>query len=183
MNSLSDYFAIDMLKNYLIEFLERGGPVLFVIMLATFALWLLIVERHYFFWKAKKQLSQKMLARWQAKTDKSSWYAEKRRLRLISIARIHAEKNITTIKSVVTIAPLLGLLGTVTGMIDVFDVMAATGSSNSRAMASGVSKATIPTMAGMVVSLSGLLFIMSLQKKANQFVDSLSNRLILEESS
>ena len=49
-----------------------------------------------------------------------------------------------------------GLLGTVTGMIEVFDVMAITGSGNARSMASGVSKATIPTMAGMVGALSGV---------------------------
>ena len=54
--------------------------------------------------------------------------------------------------------PLVGLLGTVTGMIEVFDVMAVQGSSNVKSMASGVSMATIPTMAGMVVALSGLLF-------------------------
>ena len=57
---------------------------------------------------------------------------------------------------IATIAPLGGLLGTVTGMIEVFDVMAIAGSGNARSMASGVSKATIPTMAGMVGALSGV---------------------------
>ena len=41
-------------------------------------------------------------------------------------------------------------------MIEVFDVMAISGSGNARSMASGVSKATIPTMAGMVGALSGV---------------------------
>ncbi|MGI1679778.1 MAG: MotA/TolQ/ExbB proton channel family protein [Cellvibrionaceae bacterium] len=168
---------------YLIGFLEQGGPVLLVIMVATFALWLLIIERHYFFWKTKNIITSKMISNWNTRKDKSSWFAEKKRQRFISLAKIHAEKNISTIKAVVTVAPLLGLLGTVTGMIDVFDVMAVTDSSNSRAMASGVSKATIPTMAGMVVSLSGLLFIVNLQKRANQFVDYLSNEMPLEDKS
>ncbi len=52
----------------------------------------------------------------------------------------------------------MGLLGTVTGMIEVFDVMAIQGTSNVKAMANGVSMATIPTMAGMVIALSGILF-------------------------
>jgi len=43
-------------------------------------------------------------------------------------------------------------------MIQVFDVMAFSGSSNARLMAGGVFKATIPTMAGMVAALSGLIF-------------------------
>jgi biopolymer transport protein ExbB len=52
-------------------------------------------------------------------------------------------------------------------MIEVFDVMAAAGNSNARAMASGVSKATVPTMAGMVAALSGLYFSAQLQRFAN----------------
>ncbi len=64
------------------------------------------------------------------------------------------------------VCPLLGLLGTVTGMIHVFDVMAIQGSGNARAMAAGISMATTPTMAGMVVALSGLFFSSRLQQRA-----------------
>ena len=51
----------------------------------------------------------------------------------------------------------MGLMGTVTGMIEVFDVMAISGSGNPRSMAAGVSKATVPTMAGMVAALVAAL--------------------------
>lgn len=51
---------------------------------------------------------------------------------------------------------MLGLLGTVTGMISVFDVMANQGSSQPKLMASGISLATLPTMAGMVAALAGM---------------------------
>jgi biopolymer transport protein ExbB len=70
------------------------------------------------------------------------------------------------IKALIAVCPLLGLLGTVTGMIHVFDVMALLGSGNARAMADGVSMATIPTMAGMVVALSGLFFSSHLERRA-----------------
>ena len=50
----------------------------------------------------------------------------------------------------------MGLLGTVTGMVAVFEVMAEVGTGNARLMASGISMATIPTMAGMVGALSGI---------------------------
>ena len=53
----------------------------------------------------------------------------------------------------------VGLLGTVTGMIEVLQVMACNGGGDARAMAGGVSKATLPTMAGMVVALSGFVSI------------------------
>jgi len=50
----------------------------------------------------------------------------------------------------------LGLLGTVTGMVQVFEAMTYSGG-NARSMAAGVSAATIPTMSGMVATLSGVL--------------------------
>ena len=67
-------------------------------------------------------------------------------------------RNTKTIPTLIALLPLLGLLGTVTGMIQVFDVMASLGSGNPRAMANGVSAATIPTMAGMLVAISALPF-------------------------
>jgi len=66
------------------------------------------------------------------------------------------QQSLGLIKSLVAVCPLLGLLGTVTGMIEVFDVMAVMGTGSARAMASGISKATIPTMAGMVGALTGV---------------------------
>ena len=81
-----------------------------------------------------------------------------------------------------SLCPLLGLLGTVTGMIEVFDVMALAGSGNSRAMASGVSKATIPTMAGMVAALSGLILSVQLDRFAERESERVSDHLSLDRS-
>jgi len=77
----------------------------------------------------------------------------------------------------VALCPLLGLMGTVTGMIEVFDVMAVSGSGNARSMASGVSKATIPTMAGMVGALSGVFLATLLTQKVTNEVDILEEEL------
>jgi biopolymer transport protein ExbB len=68
-------------------------------------------------------------------------------------------------------------MGTVTGMIEVFDVMAISGSGNARSMASGVSRATIPTMAGMVGSLSGVFVVTWLQRKAKRRTEQLEDSL------
>ena len=66
---------------------------------------------------------------------------------MISRVSLRLGAGIPIIQALVALCPLLGLMGTVTGMIEVFDVMAISGSGNARSMASGVSKATIPTMA------------------------------------
>ena len=72
------------------------------------------------------------------------------------------------------LCPLLGLLGTVTGMIEVFDVMAFTGTGNPRLMAGGISKATLPTMTGLVISITGLFAITFLERFIN---DRVSNKI------
>ena len=59
-------------------------------------------------------------------------------------------------------------MGTVTGMIEGFQIMAFTGGGDARSMAGGVSKATLPTMAGMVSALSGVLVMIWLKNKVEE---------------
>ena len=70
--------------------------------------------------------------------------------------------------------------GTVTGMIEVFDVMALSGTGNARSMASGVSKATIPTMAGMVGALSGVFLVTMLTRRVEREVELLEDDLTMD---
>ena len=163
------------------DFLQQGGSVLSLIMVCTFFLWLLVLERLFFFWRGQRHFNQQLLQRWQQRRDKMTWHAQQIRLRWFSLAKIKAMRNLSTINVIVAIAPLLGLLGTVVGMVTVFDVMAITGSNNARAMAEGVSKATIPTMAGMVVSLLGLLFSTTLHRRAEISLDELAQQLSISE--
>ena len=90
------------------------------------------------------------MSEWDARSDKTSWRANAVKDELVSQVKERTGANVGIIKTLVALAPLMGLLGTVTGMIEVFDVMALSGSSNARLMAGGVFKATIPTMAGMM---------------------------------
>ena len=78
-----------------------------------------------------------------------------------------------------TLCPLLGLLGTVTGMISVFDAMATQGG-NARSMAAGVSMATIPTMCGMIASLSGLLGSTFVKRKVDFEVELFEDHLTMD---
>lgn len=78
------------------------------------------------------------------------------------------ERGIPVVKIISVVAPLAGLLGTVTGMIEVFQVMAFTGGGDARSMAGGVSKATLPTMAGMTTALSGVFATIYLNSARNR---------------
>jgi biopolymer transport protein ExbB len=173
--------AINPVRVYgdLVAFLETGGNVLVVIMIATFFLWLLIVERYWYFWTTHGGLVRRARRQWEERSDHTSWGAHRIRELLISEVKLETRRSLELIKTMVAVAPLLGLLGTVVGMVEVFDVMAISGSSNARAMAAGVSKATLPTMAGMVVSLSGLYFSNQLDQRAEREVDRVADALEL----
>lgn len=138
------------------DFMETGGQVLLVIGLLIFVMWLLILERVMYVKVTHKRLKKEVIEQWMARKERSSWNAEQIRQGHISRLTIQLNGSIPIIQALVALCPLLGLMGTVTGMIEVFDVMAISGGGNARSMASGVSKATIPTMAGMVGALSGV---------------------------
>lgn len=139
-------------------FLASGGEVLFAIMILTFIMWGLILERAMYWTTASGGVIRRAKRAWEARSDHRSWYANAYRNRLLSEARQEGARFNDVIKILVAVTPLLGLLGTVTGMVFVFDVMAVTGSTNARLMAAGISRATIPTMAGLFVSVSGVMF-------------------------
>ena len=150
------YFLFEIWER-LRDFLEMGGNVLFLIAILTFIMWLLILERVWYFrGEHKLQVSHAMNA-WEARSERTSWNARRIRQAMISQVTLRMNSTLPLIKTCIAVCPLLGLLGTVTGMIQVFNVMALTGSGNVRSMASGVSMATIPTMAGMVAALSGIV--------------------------
>ncbi|MBL6688856.1 MAG: MotA/TolQ/ExbB proton channel family protein [Pseudomonadales bacterium] len=137
-------------------FLEAGGDVLYLIAAATFVMWALIFERMWFINTDHKQDVGRALAYWEGRPERTSWHAHMIRLRLISEVNIKLKANMGFIKTLISLLPLLGLLGTVTGMVQVFEAMTYSGG-NARSMAAGVSAATIPTMSGMVATLSGVL--------------------------
>lgn len=163
------------------EFLGTGGNVLFVIMIATFVMWTFIMERYSYYYFAHKPLIKRLRGEWKQRADRRSWRSRAIRDDLISQVKVRTEQNVGIIKTLVAIAPLLGLLGTVTGMIEVFDVMALSGSSSARLMAGGVFKATIPTMAGMVSALSGLFFSSQLDRRAKRETAKFADSLEIEE--
>ena len=159
------------------DFLETGGDVLLLIMGVTFFMWLLIIERVWYFrWQHPRERGR-VLSTWQERSDQNSWHAYQIRRLIISQVQIQLEQGLPLIRTLVAICPLLGLLGTVTGMIEVFDVMAVAGNGNARAMASGVSKATIPTMAGMVAALSGMVISVQMDRYAREEGERIADHL------
>ena len=137
-------------------YIEAGGNVLWLIALATFCMWALIFERIWYINLDHRRVIAVALTTWEDRPERTSWYARKIREKVVSEVNQKLRVNTLLIKTFLMLLPLLGLLGTVTGMVQVFEAMAFSGG-NARSMAAGVSAATIPTMSGMVASLSGIL--------------------------
>ena len=168
------YQAADSIRH----FLELGGDVLWGIMAALFLMWTLILERLWYLYRVHPRRRQAITEAWAARADTASWHARRIRECLVSEASLELKQHVGLIKALIAVCPLLGLLGTVTGMITVFDVMAYTGGGNARAMAAGVSMATVPTLAGMVAALSGVYFGSWLEHKAQVETERLEDLLL-----
>jgi len=83
------------------------------------------------------------------------------------------EQNTTTIMVLSAIAPLLGLLGTVTGMIYTFDVIRQFGTGNPQALAHGISEALITTQTGLVIAIPGMFMGAFIKRRIKQFKERL----------
>ena len=158
-------------------FMERGGPVLNFIALLLFVKWSLMIERFWFLRTIHKKNVVAALSEWEARVDKKSWNAHAIRQQLISRVTLDLKSTIPLIEVLVVVCPLFGLLGTVTGMIEVFYVMAVTGGGDAKQMSGGVARATIPTMAGMVGALSGIFASNILKVRTNRELRLLEDHL------
>jgi len=164
---------IDAVRNLV----DGGGPFVFLIFINGVVMWTLIIER---FWYFKRQLpgeTQEAIAKWNARSDHLSWCARQIRVAMISRLQNAMSANLLLMKVLVPLAPLLGLIGTVSGMLEVFDSMALRGSADARTMATGVSHAMFCTMTGLAVSILGMFpnyyFANQVRMRTELFADQL----------
>jgi biopolymer transport protein ExbB len=160
------------------EFMEAGGPIVRFLLLIAIVLWAMIIERLIFYRREMPKLLSGIRSVWDARTEHSSWNAQKLKRRFVAEAERKIRGPLPMIRAFVALCPLVGLLGTVTGMIQVFEVMAVLGTGNAREMASGVSAATLPTLAGMVLALSGMYPIVRFQHIVEHETRKLRDHLI-----
>ncbi len=77
------------------------------------------------------------------------------------------DKFLPSLQTIVAIAPLLGLLGTVLGMIKIFDVIALQGTGSAEALSSGIAEALLTTAAGLVVAIPAQIFYFIVKARAD----------------
>lgn len=162
------------------DFMDQGGPVLYAIAILIFIMWTFIFERIWFFKVALGKEVDAALNAWEGRNERKSKRAHQVREALISRVSEKINESMPMINTLVALAPLFGLLGTVTGMISVFEIMAITGGGDAKSMSAGVSKATIPTMSGMVAAISGVFGYTYLERISNREKQLLEDHLTMD---
>ena len=158
------------------DLVADGGPYVAWIFACGVVMWALVFERYWYFARILPKEANEMYALWQARSDHLSWCARQIRTSMISRLNSGMNANLLLLKVLVPLSPLLGLIGTVSGMLEVFDSMARRGSADARTMATGVSHAMICTMTGLAVSITGLYPVYHFNSRSRRQTELLADR-------
>lgn len=179
------------------DYFQAGGLVMLPLLLVSFVMWMMIINRTLYmrrlfyknmprrkageFVKSNRMpdekyrgvnalLVRKFLEKRSGNVQIDNHILDETVMNLVS----DMDRQLSTISVLAGIAPLLGLLGTVTGMMVTFDVITVFGTGNAKAMAGGISEALITTQTGLLISIPGLYMSGFLQKRAKNLKYRLS---------
>jgi len=156
--------------NEIIDYMKAGGIVMLPLFLISFVMCTLIVEKILFFNSLYKIDLREMIIK---RISKEKEKEEEIRLSIYP----YIDRHISIIKTLALISPLLGLLGTVTGMIKTFDVISVFGTGNIRLMTAGVSEALITTETGLVIAIPGIYMSKLLERKAERIKHEINSAI------
>lgn len=173
-----------------LQLLQSGGTIILPIAALSIGMWFLILRQLVELRAAKRERahlehcgllcakavpdpSRGWLARLLAEFHEQRSYEQKADRQLLQALlekqAAAIERYVPTILVLAAAAPLLGLLGTVTGMIATFDAISQLGTGNPRALATGISEALITTQCGLAVAIPGLIMGTYLDRRAQRF--------------
>lgn len=166
-------------KDGLSALFEQGGVTLWAILFTSILLWILILERYWYHWRELPVVRDTLFSEWRNRNTGLSEASEISRIHaLVNELGADSKRNLQVLQALTGILPLLGLLGTVSGMIKVFEVITVFGTGNTRGMASGISEALVTTMAGLFTALSGLYFVADLEARSEKLTQRFETELV-----
>ncbi|WP_416885242.1 MotA/TolQ/ExbB proton channel family protein [Marinospirillum sp.] len=137
--------------------MTQGGVLLWLLFVVALLILFLALQRWLTWgdWPPRRQ---------PAPGERSSLVVKAEYLRALN----RMERGLSLLKALVVIAPLLGLTGTVTGMMLVFDGLSLGSAADPRQLASGIARAILPTFASMAVVVVGLFFVTLWQRQVRR---------------
>lgn len=152
LEALLDIFEVSQFE----RFFAAGGLVLQILIGLGFVLFCLLLSRLWFrFFEFPK-----LLLACQSESTVMGAYKS------INKTRQLLAQSMWLIRTTISVCPLLGLMGTVVGMIEIFDTIALNGVNDPQVLASGVARAILPTMAGMVIAISAMFLFAYIKRWA-----------------
>ena len=179
-NGQSIWFWLIDSSYALLDLMSAGGMVMWLLAALCVLFWTLVLERFWYAHHHFPRWAKERRAAWQAlnlNAGAQSRWPHAVRAAWLAQAREQLITPLSVTHTLVAMFPLLGLLGTVTGMVAVFEVLAVSGGGNPRAMAGGVWQATLPTLAGMVLAIGGLFSLARLERNARRAIGQLADQL------
>lgn len=156
--------AISYFKHSILAFIDVGGMVMWP--LFACCLWMI--------WLASQMLfkSYQLSCHLNITQTYPSWLNQ--RIDKITLRQIYQQQyfDLQGVKLLAMVAPLLGLLGTVNGMIEMFSAGARYGFHDPAVISSGISMAMITTQTGLLVGLTGAVLAFFWQRKLNKIQNS-----------
>lgn len=147
---------------------EVGGGALYLLALLLWFSWSLSVYHFWFLKHGYQQSSAPIILQYKKSLKHSRKCKDAVRDEALSKMRDLLLSPLSYLQLVVAVSPLCGLLGTVSGMIDVFEVVQKVGTGKVQPLADGISRATFSTAAGIVVSLIALVLYVCLLRLARK---------------
>jgi len=186
----------------LLEFVAKGGPVMIPMIMLAFLVFVLIVERYLYIRQINRgsaKFTGEFFSLWDSgKADAAAKAAENHegpiaRMLAAGIKAVGKGKQtmreamqeqalsetpalnrfMSTIATIGTIMPIMGLLGTVTGMIKTFEVITVKGTGDPKALAGGISEALITTETGLIFAIPILLFHTFLSNRVDRYLNEM----------
>jgi len=190
----------------MLELFVKGGPIMYLILFASLVGVVIIIERLIFFRRIRVD-EQTLIRRLKATLEKGhadealaiceanpspitnlmkvgieNRHHPKQVIReaILDAANLEIpklERSLSALGTVANLAPLLGLLGTVTGNIRSFGVIGMGIVGDPAALASGIAEALLTTAFGLIVAIPAIIFYNYLVTKVNNIITRLENRV------
>lgn len=155
-------------EQHIEELIALGGPVMWPLLGVSLLLWTLVLERYWFLLHSFPDYAERSLP--------ATWSPAEMIIEIADMSFL-LRRHLRLIKTLSGILPMLGLLGTVTGIVETFDLIRMFGSAEPRIVASGISQALITTMSGLVLGLFGVAVGYDLNRRARSAERFFSERL------
>lgn len=168
----------------MIEFIQKGGPVMYPLLVCSFLAVAFITERSLFWWQQRRRFCPTEIDRFLEHLRhghlkemlKKGEESREPIVRTLTASLTHGEKvlhdalglevdravettqrGLRAIDTVITLSPLLGIFGTVTGIIQSFDLLGQTSIADPQAVSVGIAQALITTAAGLAIAMPSII--------------------------